>query len=837
MTAGGYELSSQQSGWWNRLEQTPRPAVLQLARRLGPDVDGSVLSDGLARALARYEIVRTIFVRSAGLRFPLQRVAPGVGAPLAETVGDLLAAAETDAAAFDLTAGPLLRATLAQGAGQAHLLLSASPLVADLESLQQLADEICGATEGVEDPLQFVDFAAWESEERAGQGSDTRPARAHWEKAAIRETALAEALGTSPPTAPAFFAARRHLSVPGRGPEARWLAAWVLAAACWTGESEVCSGLIDRGRANPDLERAIGPYARPVPISVPVGPDDSMADVAQRAAAAAAASRRFALWAPVVALSAGVSFRAAEGPEVLVLTGSGWFALELCCTGTADEMGAELWYDAEVVPDDAAERVAQALSQALAAPADARASAVELMGAAEREHLLVGLNRPGPTEPDPAMGAHRTLGAALRSGALANPGAAVVCGDATIDGPELRRSANQLAHLLQSRGAGPDVPVALLLERSVSLVTGLVGTLLSGSGYVPLRLDDPDARLHDLLAGAGHPLVVTASATAARLALPPERTVLVDVPGALDNQPESDPDDVNGPDDLAYLIFTSGSTGAPKPVAVSHANLLHYATAVTARLGAGPGRRWASLTSASTDLGNTALFGALLGRGCLDLVPTAVAADPTELVDYLAAHQVDLVKLTPSQLSAVVAAGTGHLGGAGLVVGGERLEWELVDQARGRGATRIVNHYGPTEATVGALTYEVGQDVSGARSVPIGRPLAGVSIYVLNQHGGPVPYGAPGELCLAGPTVARGYWGEPPGSAERFRPDPFRTGQRMYRTGDQVRYRPDGNVEFLGRRDDQVKIRGYRVEPGEIEHVLLQDASVAQAAVVVREDH
>ena len=201
-----------------------------------------------------------------------------------------------------------------------------------------------------------------------------------------------------------------------------------------------------------------------------------------------------------------------------------------------------------------------------------------------------------------------------------------------------------------------------------------------------------------------------------------------------------------------------------------------------------------------------------------------------------------MLKITPSHLTGLLAAGDARvLPSVHLVVGGEALSWELADQVRTLGECAVLNHYGPTETTVGSLTHRVRDDASAravARTVPIGRPLAGTEVYILDSRLEPVPLGAPGELCIGGAGLARGYWGNPEETAARFVDHPFSTAEdaRLYRTGDLVRFLADGEIEFLGRIDEQVKIHGYRVEPGEVDHVLRRHRGVTQSATIVRED-
>jgi acyl-coenzyme A synthetase/AMP-(fatty) acid ligase/acyl carrier protein len=252
------------------------------------------------------------------------------------------------------------------------------------------------------------------------------------------------------------------------------------------------------------------------------------------------------------------------------------------------------------------------------------------------------------------------------------------------------------------------------------------------------------------------------------------------------------------------------------------------------------GASFASVSSITTDLGNTAVFPSLLSGGTLHLVSPETSMHAESLSAYMKANPIDVLKITPSHLSALLSSESEPLlPKKVLVLGGEALSWELVDRVQARSACRILNHYGPTETTVGSCTYEVGptSDRTSA-TVPIGRPLPNTTAYVLDGRLAPLPVGVTGELFIGGAGVALGYVGREDETASRFLPDPFTTGPsaRMYRTGDRVRMLADGSLEFLGRTDDQVKVRGYRVEPGEVEAVLERHEAVKLAAVVAAAD-
>ncbi|MBX3301080.1 MAG: amino acid adenylation domain-containing protein [Nitrospira sp.] len=423
---------------------------------------------------------------------------------------------------------------------------------------------------------------------------------------------------------------------------------------------------------------------------------------------------------------------------------------------------------------------------------------------------------------------------------------AVVCEEERLTYAALNARANQVAHALRARGVGPGIRVGLCLERSVELLIGLLGILKAGGAYVPVEPTLPPERLMWVLQNAAVAGVLTPQAVAEET-----RTVLASIQvwemaSLLDEviQPESDENlPAPAPENLAYLIYTSGSTGQPKGVAVSHQALVNYVSSVLARMAVPEAAmQWALLSTVAADLGHTMLFGALCAGRTLHLLSTDRGFHPEQMAEYMQREQIDVLKLTPSHLSGLLDATQPEqvLPRHCLVLGGEALQWTLVERIQTLAPDcAILNHYGPTEATVGALTHSLPSSAKpqGA-TVPIGRPLAHSRAYILDRNLELAPIGVPGELYLGGTGLAQGYHAQPRLTAERFVPDPFATeaSGRLYRTGDQARYREDGTIEFLGRQDHQVKLRGYRIELGEIEAQLRQHPDVHEAVVVVREN-
>ena len=391
---------------------------------------------------------------------------------------------------------------------------------------------------------------------------------------------------------------------------------------------------------------------------------------------------------------------------------------------------------------------------------------------------------------------------------------------------ELELSASRLARRLRRRGVGAGSLVALALPGSAQAVVAILAVLKCGAAYLPLDSASPPARLRQVLDDAGPVLAITDRGDAGTLG-PPDRIVSLEALLAESSGEDGiSPDDAATGRDLAYVIYTSGSTGRPKGVCVEHGSVLALVAGQMAAFGIGPESCVLQFASLAFDASVSELFTALCTGASLRVASREALTVGPALLAVLR-EGVTVATLPPSVLAVLPHEGLPLL--ATVVSAGEPCPDAVL--ARWSAGRRFVNAYGPTEATVCATVCTAGEGVSGAA---IGRPLPGVSTYVLDPRGRPVPLGMRGELHIGGSGVARGYLDRPDLTAERFVPDPYaaRAGARLYRTGDIARMRADGVLEFVGRRDRQLKIRGHRVEPLEIEQALLADDAVAGAAVV-----
>ncbi|MFE0510759.1 amino acid adenylation domain-containing protein [Streptomyces sp. NPDC058964] len=486
------------------------------------------------------------------------------------------------------------------------------------------------------------------------------------------------------------------------------------------------------------------------------------------------------------------------------------------------------------------ERIAAAyvrLLEAIAAGPRTRLDSLDILGPDGRRSLAEWAA--GPRVPVEDLSLHELVERQV----VVSPGAVAVVGDdGRLSFGELDARANQVAWLLGSSGVGPESVVGVLLDRGARLLVSLLGVWKAGGAYVPVDPSAPVERVADVLADAGVRVVVTQSRYADRFVGFGGRVVVVDGPGdegLLAGQPVVSPGVVSDAGRLAYVIYTSGSTGRPKGVQVVHRGVVNHVVWAAREL-AGRGRGGSAVfSSVAFDLVVPNLWAPLVCGQAVYLLGQDVGLD--ELGKRLvAAGRFSFLKLTPGHLEVLThQLSDEEIGGLAevVVVAGEAFGGRLARRWAGLlGAGRVVNEYGPTEASVGTCTYPVTVSVGGD-VVPIGRPLPNMAMYVLDGRMVPVPVGVAGELYVGGVGVARGYAGRAGLTAERFVPDPFGvSGGRLYRTGDVVRVLPDGNVDFLGRSDFQVKIRGYRVEPEEVQARLLEHGGVREAVVVARED-
>ncbi|MGZ3118337.1 amino acid adenylation domain-containing protein [Streptomyces sp. H62] len=488
--------------------------------------------------------------------------------------------------------------------------------------------------------------------------------------------------------------------------------------------------------------------------------------------------------------------------------------------GSAAGIDAVLEFSADLFDQESAElltrRFVQILDAVITAP-DTRIGHTPVLDTDEQHTLLTtwANGTPAPITDD------HDLITRLRAHAAHTPDApAVIHGDTTTSYADLEARSDRLARLLVEAGMGPERYAAVTLPRTNDLVTVLLAVLKTGGAYLPLDADFPADRLAFMRDET--------------------RPVLVIDEEWLDGVREREPDPVTHlpvgtrPDQAAYVLYTSGSTGRPKGVVISRGALANLLTDMRGRIPLTGEDRLLAVTTVGFDIAGLELFAPLTAGAAVVVAPTGVVHDPEQLRALLTDEHVTVMQATPSLWRSVVddAGAAAALAGVRVLAGGEALPTDLADRLT-EVAAQVTNVYGPTETTI----WSTATTLTAGDAVTIGRPLTNTRVYVLDDHLQPVPVGVPGELYIAGEGVARGYQLRPGLTAERFVADPQGpAGTRMYRTGDVVRWTPDGHLTYLRRADDQVKVRGHRIELGEIETLLTTHPAVARAAVIVRDE-
>ncbi|TCP54505.1 amino acid adenylation domain-containing protein [Tumebacillus sp. BK434] len=521
-------------------------------------------------------------------------------------------------------------------------------------------------------------------------------------------------------------------------------------------------------------------------------------------------------------------------------TGSAGFDLTLSMTEGKAGITSRFEYNCDLFDRSTIERMVThflTLLEAAAGSPEAELGALPILTEAERTLVIETFNNNTVDVPE-ELCMHQLF---ERQAELLPDAVAVEYLDEKLTYRELNQRANRLAHHLQQLGVGPEKLVGLCIHRSLDLVVGLLGIQKAGGAFLPLDPDYPPERLRYLLEDAQAAVLLTESQLLPQLPEHSGHTVCFDIDAEKIAAQSADncQSDVR-PENLAYVIYTSGSTGAPKGAMLEHRNGVSHHYGVIDRYNVQPSDRIVQFTSISFDVTVEEIFPTLACGATVVLRPHRTLTSSEEFLAWLGEQQIS--KFNPP--TAYMHAFLQDLAEQGLtlpptlrllIAGGERMQPALVRAWREVATEHnaLYNGYGPTETTVTATVYN---ETLPDDDIPIGRPVANAQTYVLDDRLQPVPIGVPGELYIGGKNVGRGYLGRPELTAERYLPNPFRPGERIYKTGDIVRVRADGNLLYLGRGDGQVKIRGYRIELGEVENALAEATGVREAVVLDRED-
>ena len=782
---------------------------------------------------------------------------------------------------LDLRRAPLMRLQIAADPHGSHwyALLQFHHLVTDHESLELMFAEVIAYLQGrgreLPEPVPYRNHVA----------QALAYAKRHDSESFFRRT-LAE---VDEPTAPfglldvhgdgsqneeaqqqlePQLAKRLRTQARGLGVSAATLfhAAWGLVVAHTSGRDDVVYGTVLLGRlqGNAGTQPILGMFINTLPLRLKlkdVTPKE-LVEQTQRElvellnheqASLAVAQRCSGIGSSAPLFSALLNYRHSVVDAGLAFAGAADMSLLASHTGTnypllmaVDDSGEHFILTAQTDRRLDAHRIVgymstaiQSLLEALEADSPVPALELSILPDAERRQVVEVFNATARRYPQEKL-IHELFEEQVKR----TPGAmAVVFNDQSLTYAELNRKANQLARYLRKMGVGPDRLVGVCLDRSVEMIVALMGVLKAGGAYVPLDPNNPTDRLEHLLTDAAPQVLLSQARLQDRLPATGCTFFALDSGWPeIAHLPDGDLSNASPqllPKHLAYVIYTSGSTGKPKGVMVEHRNVVNYATYAATQFDIASGEGSLVATSFSFDLMLTGLYPTLLtGR------PVRLCREeqgmPALAAELLALRNVAPLKITPSHLALLEPAlHEGKLEGRirALVLGGEPLQAAALHAWRKFApSTRIFNHYGPTETTIGCIVNELVDQSSGA--VPLGRPIANMQIHILNSRLQPVPLGVVGEIYIGGDGVARGYLNRPELTQERFIGNPFsrEPDARLYKTGDLGRWRPEGLIDYLGRNDDQVKVRGFRIELGEIETQLLRHPQVKHAAVLARED-
>jgi amino acid adenylation domain-containing protein/non-ribosomal peptide synthase protein (TIGR01720 family) len=883
-----YPLASLQEGLLAHLLQAPAGRgdyVTQVAFDLHGPLDEAAFRRAWATVMERHDALRVAFSWE-GER-PLQAVRADAALPLAwhdwrgeadDAVDARFEAwrAQDRAAGFDPARAPLMRvAVFCTGPERHRVAWTHHHILLDGWSAARVLAEVAQAyaahAAGAEPPFApvrpFRHFVEWverqspdaaEAYWRAEMEGVRAPTPLGIDRAAAEPAYGHEVLALSARDAASLAAGARRLGVT---PGTLVQGAWALLLSRYAGEDEVVFGATVSGRPAglEGAEEMVGLFINTLPVRVRVSPEARVGAwlaALQRAGARMrehehAPLARVQRWSGLPASSplfesvlvfenypVEDALRALEGLRVTPLPGVEQPHTPLTLVAALGRRPAlQAFHRADRIDPAAARRLLAHLRRvalALAADGDAALGSASPLDAGERAALLAAGS--AGVEDEPA----RTIPQLFAEQAARRPDAvALVQGGRRVTYAELDRASLRLARRLAALGVGPDARVGVCLERTPEMVIALLGALRAGGAYLPLDPQYPPERLAFMLEDAGASVLVTQASLADRLPAFAGPVLRVEDAGAdgAEDPGAAEPGAGLTPEHLAYVFYTSGSTGRPKGTAVPHRAIPGFFRGVD-YVRFDQEQVLLQYSSPSWDALTLELWPALLTGGTCVLYPGRTP-EPEELGRQVRAHGVTTLWVTSAFFNSLVDTAPEALDGVRQVmVGGEAVSTPHVRRALARyPGMRLVNGYGPSECTVFTCCWPVPLGWEGP-SVPIGPPVGDRRAYVLDGRMEPVPAGVPGELFVGGPAVGRGYVDRPALTAEKFVPDPFSPdpGARLYRTGDRVRRREDGALEFVGRMDLQVKVRGVRIEPGEVEHALGAHPAVRECAVIARED-
>lgn len=794
---------------------------------------------------------------------------------------------------FNLTQPHLLRAKLLRLSQTEHtLLLSAHHIIFDGWSLGLFLREIAAFYEGLSNknlaslpplPIQYADFATWQRQQMQGEILETQ--LTYW-KQQLSGCAAVLNLPTdfSRPAVQSYKGGRQLFELPEHLTEAirqlsrrekttffmTLLAAFKTLLYRYTGQEDILVGSPIASRNSSETESLIGFFVNTLVLRTDLNGNPTFRELLSRVREVALGAyahqdvpfeklveelqpnrdlSHSPLFQVMFAFQNASEF-ALELPGLSlncqqIHSGTANFDLTLELEATATGIRGWFEYSIDLFSPTTIARMAghfQNLLESIVANSSARLSDLPMLAETERQQLLFEWNNTGINYFQNEC-VHRLFEAQ----AAKTPDAVAVqfeCQSFTYR--ELNNRANQLAHYLLSFGVKPDAIVGVYMDRSLDAIVGILGVLKAGSAYLPLDPHYSKERLNFMLEDAGVQVLLTQAQLAADLLVPNISAICLDADWqTIAQQNQSNPDSAVSPENLAYIIYTSGSTGKPKGVMVQHQSLANYTQAASVEYGIEAGDRILQFASLSFDASAEEIYPCLTQGATLVLRGKSMLDSISSFLQKCREWQITVLDLPTAywrELTARLSTEKAEFPPSVrlTIIGGETAlstslnQWKKCVSEK----VRLVNTYGPTETTIVATWCELSGNIPTAKSLPIGRPIPNARTYVLDANLQPVPIGVPGELYIGGAGVSRGYLNRSDLNREKFIPDRFssKQGDRLYKTGDLVRYLPDGNLEFLDRTDRQVKIRGFRIELGEIESALSQHPDVQEAVILAREE-
>lgn len=890
---GSAPLSFGQQRLWFLNELEPSNAAYQISHafRIKGALNVSALQAALNEVVRRHEVLRTRFDTVDGQAVQMidedgSVVLPTIDLSHApEPAADIRRlATEASKLPFDLSKGPLFRASLFRLAADEHALLTTiHHIISDGWSMRLLFREVSALYEAIvkgrpspllELQVQYADFALWQRE--ALESERVSPQLSYWQKKLEGVPAVLELPADRPrPAVTSFRGAKRSFELSTRLTNSlnelsrregvtlfmTLLAAFKILLWRYTGHDDVVVGVPIAGRNRPEIEELIGFFVNSLVLRTDLSGDPEFLQLLRRVRETTLegyANQDVPFEKLVEALQPERSFSHTplfqvmltlqhEAPATLELEGlkvekiglaneTSKFDLTLFLVGDDERLKFTFEYNTDLFDGARIDRMARHFETLLASivdQPDTRISELELLPDTERQTLLVEWNQTTTQFPEDCI--HRMFEEQMN---LRPERTAVTYEDQKLTYVELNARANQLAGHLRSLGVGPETVVGICIERSLEMVVGLLGILKAGGAYMPLDPGLPKERLAFMLEDAGAPVVVTVAELSKDLPAYQSKVVALDADQEAIASASNDNFDVGvTAENLAYVIYTSGSTGRPKGTMNTHRGLCNRLLWMQAEYNLTEADRVLQKTPFNFDVSVWEFFWPLITGARLVMARPDGHQDPAYLVDIIQKEQITTLHFVPSMMQAFVEAEQVDQCKSirQVISSGEALSFELQQRFFEKFDCKLHNLYGPTEASIDVTAWEC-QPGDGAPAVPIGQPIANTQIYILDERLRPVPIGVAGELHIGGKGVGRGYLNRPDLTAEKFIPDSYAQGQRLYKTGDLARYRPEGSIEYLGRLDHQVKIRGFRIELGEIEAVLAHYPGVSSSAVVMRTD-